>query len=230
MYTSENFRKKFTGRKPQIQGVRGRFSVLVPVVDIGGEAHFLYELRSSHIDRQPGEVCFPGGEIEPGETPRQAVIRETWEEIGLRLSNQDIIADLDILHPPSNIVIYPFLGILDPHALDHLNLSECEVAECFTVPVSFLMSEPYTYRYSIRHDLGDDFQYEKIGLKERSYRWHSMEQEIISWEYEGKYIWGLTASITRWTLDILNDGSEKPEGLAFARNPNPKSESKILRF
>ena len=77
------------------------------------------------------------------------------------------------------------------------------MAECFTVPVSFLEKDPYIYRYRIKQGLGDDFQYEKIGLKERRYNWRSMEQEIISWEYEGRYIWGLTASITRWTLGIL---------------------------
>jgi len=204
MYTTQDFKRIFEGRKAAIQGARGRFSVLVPVIDIEGEAHILYELRSNYIDRQPGEVCFPGGEIEPGETPRQAAIRETREETGLILSDEDVIADLDILHPPSNIVIYPFLGILKPDALMHLKLSECEVAECFTVPVSFLEQEPYTYRYSIRHELGDDFRYEKIGLKEPAYNWRSMEQEIISWEYQGGYIGVLTAQITKGTLKILH--------------------------
>ena len=148
-------------------------------------------------------LCFPGGEIEPGETPRQAAIRETWEETGIRLSDKAIIAELDILHPPSNIVLYPFLGILKPDALKQLKLSECEVAECFTVPVSFLEQDPYIYRYTIQQELGEDFRYEKIGLKEPKYNWRHMDQEIISWEYEGKYIWGLTAQITRWTLQIL---------------------------
>lgn len=208
MYTAQDFKDVFTGRRAGIQGARGRFAVLVPVVDIDGEAHILYELRSAYIDRQPGEVCFPGGEIEHGETPRQAAIRETWEEIGIRLPEEAIIADLDILHPPSNIVLFPFLGILKPEELNHLKLSECEVAECFTVPVSVLEQEPYTYHYSIRHELGDDFRYEKIGLKEPRYNWRSMDQEIISWEYEGKYIWGLTAQITRWTLDLLKAGTK----------------------
>lgn len=206
MYTTENFKSVFAGRRPGIQGIRGRYSVLVPVIDIDGEAHILYELRSAHIDRQPGEVCFPGGEIESGETPRQAAVRETWEEIGIRLPEEAVIAELDILHPPSNIVLFPFLGILEPDALEHLKLSECEVAECFTVPVSFLEQEPYIYRYSIRHELGDDFRYEKIGLTQPRYNWRSMDQEIISWEYKGRYIWGLTAQITRWTLDILKAG------------------------
>lgn len=209
MVTSEDFKQAFAGRKPAIQGVRGRYAVLVPVIDIGGEAHILYELRSSYIDRQPGEVCFPGGEIEPGEQPMEAAVRETYEETGISVSRQEIVAELDLLHPPSNIVLYPFLGVLDEQVLHKMHLSECEVAECFTVPVSFLMQEPFVYRYSMRQDLREDFPYEKFGLKDRNYRWRSMDQEIISWEYEGKYIWGLTASITRWTLDILKERNQK---------------------
>lgn len=203
MYKTDDFRKAFAGREHGIQGTKGRFAVLVPVVDIGNEAHILYELRSHHIDRQPGEVCFPGGEIEPCETALQAALRETWEETGIPVQDIEVVAELDTLHPPSNIVIYPFLAVLEKRTIENLKLSKCEVEECFTVPVSFLEQEPYVYKYSIQQSLGDDFRYDKIGLKEKKYNWRPMEQEIISWEYQGKYIWGLTALITKRTLDIL---------------------------
>ena len=203
IYTTENFRERFVQRQHGIQGVKGRFAVTVPIVDIDHEAHLLYELRSSHIDRQPGEVCFPGGEIEAGETPREAALRETWEEIGISADQVEIIAELDTFHPPSNIVIYPFLARFRQEILGKMRLSECEVAECFTVPVSFLLRKPYIYEYDMRADLGTDFRYDKIGLPEQNYDWRPMHHRIISWEYQGKYIWGLTALITEWTLDIL---------------------------
>ena len=202
-YSVKDFRDVFSGRPHGIQGVKGRFSVIVPLVEINGEAYFLYELRSSHIDRQPGEVCFPGGEIEEAETPRQAAIREMWEETGIAPEHVDIIAELDTLHPPTNIVIYPFLAEIAPEGLANMNLSECEVAECFLVPLSFLETEPYIYNYCMDTDLGPEFQYEKIGLQGNNYNWRKMKHRIISWEYEGRFIWGLTAQITYHMLEIL---------------------------
>lgn len=205
MYTSKDFRDIFALRKADIQGAKGHFSVLVPVVDIKGEAHILYELRSAYIDRQPGEVCFPGGEIEKGETRRAAAVRETYEEIGLKDSDIDIIAELDTCHPASGIVIYPFLAEIKEESLSKLKLSPAEVAEVFLVPVSFLENEPYRYTYYLKNDLGEDFDYGKIGLAQHTYDWRPMKSQIISWEFEGKYIWGLTAQITDWTLKILHN-------------------------
>ena len=208
MIKVQDFRNVFSGRPSGIQGAKGRFSVIVPITDINGEAHILYELRSSYIDRQPGEVCFPGGEIEPGETPRQAALRELWEETGITEEQTDIIAELDLFHPPSDIVIYPFLAEISPEGISGIRKSDCEVAECFLVPVSFLETEPYIYQYSMSAELGADFQYDRIGIHDRHYNWRPMNHQILSWEYEGKYIWGLTAQITRWTLEILK--GERP--------------------
>ena len=203
MITTADFIKTFEGRTPDIQDAKGRFAVTVPVTDIDGEAHILYELRSKHIDRQPGEVCFPGGEIEPGETPLEAALRETREETGLTPPDIKIAAPLDIFHPPTGIVIYPFLAVLDRTAIAHIRLSECEVAECFTVPVSFLQTKPYEYSHRPDYNIGPDFQYEKVGLEKSAYNWRPLEHRIISWEYEGKFIWGITALITEWTLKKL---------------------------
>lgn len=203
MITVDDFRKVFAGRQHGIQEARGQYAVVVPVAQIEGEAHILYELRSERIDRQPGEVCFPGGEIEPGETPLQAALRETWEETGIPESEIDVIAELDTFHPPSNIVIYPFLAEISAGGIAGIRHNEREVAETFLVPVSFLEQEPYTYPYSVQPALGEDFDYSRIGLRERRYNWRPMKGRILSWEYKGRYIWGLTAQITRWTLDIL---------------------------
>ena len=204
MYTADHFRERFKNRKPDIQGAKGHFSVLMPVIDIKGEAHILYELRSNCIDRQPGEVCFPGGEIEKGETPLQAVIRETEEETGLTEKEVDIIAELDTYHPASGIVIYPFLGEIKEESLSKIKPDPYEVAEVFLVPVSFFFeNEPYRYEHDLKMQLDDDFKYEKIGLTKHTYDWRPMKNEIISWEFEGKYIWGLTAQITSWNLRLL---------------------------
>jgi len=61
----ENLKKKL----PPIPGILGKeeyfnAAVLIPLMMINGEYHFLFEKRAAHI-RQGGEVCFPGGEFDP---------------------------------------------------------------------------------------------------------------------------------------------------------------------
>ena len=71
---------RFLDRVPGIMGVRTHYAVLVPVVEWNGKLHLLFEVRSDALRRQPGEVCFPGGRMEEGETPTQCALRETCEE------------------------------------------------------------------------------------------------------------------------------------------------------
>ncbi|NEU34154.1 CoA pyrophosphatase, partial [bacterium LRH843] len=59
-----------------------QFAVLVPLVQKQDELHVLFEVRAHHLRRQPGEICFPGGKIEPNDsTPQDAAVRETTEEL-----------------------------------------------------------------------------------------------------------------------------------------------------
>ena len=50
------------------------------------EGRYLFIRRGWGLVRAPGVWCFPGGEVEPGETLTQAVEREVLEEVGLRVS------------------------------------------------------------------------------------------------------------------------------------------------
>lgn len=58
-------------------------AVLVPLLDDGGEPSVVLIRRGSHLRASPGELAFPGGRIEPGETPLEAALREAEEEVGL---------------------------------------------------------------------------------------------------------------------------------------------------
>ena len=75
MYSFEYFEEIFRNHCEVMP--RGEFAVLAPLVRVDGETHLLFEVRALHMRRQPGEVCFPGGQIEEGETPLEAAVRET---------------------------------------------------------------------------------------------------------------------------------------------------------
>ena len=50
-------------------------AVCIPLIDTADGFDVLFEIRSSQIQSQPGDVCFPGGMVEPGETEAQAAVR-----------------------------------------------------------------------------------------------------------------------------------------------------------
>ena len=65
------------------------YSVLMPFVTTENGDTLLLEVRSDSV-KQPGEICFPGGRIETGETPAETAVRETCEELGLKAGDISI--------------------------------------------------------------------------------------------------------------------------------------------
>ena len=79
----DRLRRRYGGRTPGLLGARRSYAVLCPLVERPEGLHLLYEVRSAALHRQPGEVCFPGGQVEAGETPEQCALRETEEELSI---------------------------------------------------------------------------------------------------------------------------------------------------
>nr|WP_330406537.1 NUDIX domain-containing protein [Clostridioides difficile] len=96
-----DIKNKFKNYKPYINGYKNmkRASVLIPIVEINN-THIYYEVRSKNLKHQPSEISFPGGKIESGETPYEAVIRETCEELGTFSDKYRSISSLDLLITP----------------------------------------------------------------------------------------------------------------------------------
>ena len=85
-------------RKVGILDAQSQYAVLVPLLRRADGLHLLYEVRSAALRRQPGEVCFPGGKLEPGEAPLDCALRETWEELGLAREHFDLF-DFVVIPP-----------------------------------------------------------------------------------------------------------------------------------
>ena len=84
-------RRRIAAHRPTLQQARGEFAVLVPLVEGPEGLSLLYEVRPAKLHHHSGEVCFPGGRMEAGETPRQCALRETREEIGLEVLPQQMV-------------------------------------------------------------------------------------------------------------------------------------------
>ena len=140
--TAEEFRARWTGHVPKVQDVTGEYAVLVPLVERPEGLCLLYEVRADTLGRQPGEVCFPGGRLEPGEDAVSCALRETWEELGIPRPAVEVVAELDWLTHQGGFVLYPVLGIVAPEAAERLRHGPAEVKETFFVPVDWLRAHP----------------------------------------------------------------------------------------
>ncbi len=108
--------------------------------------------RAHHMRSHPGQVSFPGGSIDPGETPRRAALREAHEETGVDPDGVDVFAELpELWLPPSNFAVTPLLAWWrDPSPVSvH---SPDEVHAVYRVPIVEL-TDP-THRVAVRHPSG----------------------------------------------------------------------------
>lgn len=108
-----NIKKIFQDREVRILGNYERSAVVLFLCeDNKKELHIIFEVRALHLDRQPGDISLPGGRIEKNESPQQAAIRESLEELNVDLEDISIIAPMDYYVTPYNKIIYPFIGII----------------------------------------------------------------------------------------------------------------------
>lgn len=208
MINLNQIRDKLQNRKLSTVGRHKFFSVLIPLVEIDGELHLIYEVRSQTIPSQPGEVCFPGGAVEEGETPREAAIRETWEEIGIKPDQIDIIAQGDPLISQTNFTMYSFVASVTRSAYENIKINPDEVGEVFTVPLSwFMKNEPEIHIVDLLQFNREDFPFDKAQIRP-NYKWRTSNAEVPIYNYKDKAIWGLTGRITRNLIQILKGEKE----------------------
>lgn len=178
-------------------------AVLLPLVEVESETHILFEVRSSEMRSQPGDICFPGGRVEEEDRDQmESAIRETSEELGITMEAVTDVIPLDYIVSEMAGIIYPFAGTLTN--LEEIRINKQEVAEVFTVPLSyFLHTEPKRYKIDFEVLPERDFPFELIHNGE-NYDWRKRQMDELFYVYNShRVIWGLTAKIIYHFVQLL---------------------------
>jgi 8-oxo-dGTP pyrophosphatase MutT (NUDIX family) len=162
-------------------------AVLVGLVQREHGLSVLLTRRADTLRNHTGQVAFPGGKCDPGETPWETALREAQEEIGLDPS----LVELAGLSTPyrtavTGFQIMPVVGFVSPDI--SLTPNPGEVADIFETPFGFLM-DPRNLEQQERET--------PAGERRRFY--------AATWE--GQYIWGATAGMLRALYDRLYGAS-----------------------
>jgi len=159
-------------------------AVLVPIVEHAEGPTVLLTRRADHLNSHSGQVAFPGGKVEPGETPVEGALREAEEEIGLDRAFVDVVGYIDPYETGTGFRILPVVSFVRPGF--KLQADPGEVAEIFEVPLSFLLDEDNHERHSVF--------------------WKGKRRAYYAMPYRGHYIWGATAGMIRNLSDRMKKG------------------------
>jgi 8-oxo-dGTP pyrophosphatase MutT (NUDIX family) len=155
-------------------------AVLVPLyLDAHGALHAVFTERRADLRRHAGEISFPGGRRDEGDSHLcETALRETYEEIGLP---PDAVELLGALQPTptfvTNYAIYPFVGLIEPGFA--WVLLEAEVGQVLELPLE-----------SVRR-----------GYARRRLVRRGMPFRTDTYEVGGHLIWGATARIVADLLE-----------------------------
>ena len=178
------------------------FSVTIPLKETEEGLSMVFEVRAAGLKTQPGDICFPGGRMEEGETALQCALRELKEETGISPSDLRVLGQFDTLHEFSGHTLYTFAVSLAPQALQKARLNQEEVAELFTVPLKFFKENTAEiYDIDVVSDVSD-FPYDKTGISP-DYKWRKGKNLLPLYRYEDKIIWGITARIVKWFIEQI---------------------------
>jgi 8-oxo-dGTP pyrophosphatase MutT (NUDIX family) len=179
-----------------VQDTMQASAVLAPFYEHAGEPWVVLTRRSWDLRSHTGEVSFPGGRVEPGESPIAGALREAKEEIGLDPSSVEVLGELDhLMTVTSRSFIVPFVGLLA--ARPELTASPREVDEVLHVPVRELLLDE-VYREE-RWTFTTPPAWAPPEIVELG---GPIERPIFFFELVGDTLWGATAAMLRHLLSL----------------------------
>lgn len=151
-------------------------AVCIPLLERPDGLHVLFTRRSARLYNHAGQICFPGGRIEPTEDYVQAALRETWEEVGVEPRFVELIGTHPSFLTSTRYTMKPIIGLLRPGY--HLRPDHSEVAEIFEVPLASLLDPGLHRLHQIRPE-------------------DAAPRYFFSITWGGYFIWGATAALIR---------------------------------
>lgn len=160
-------------------------AVLVPVV-MSDAPGVLLTKRTSRLSAHAGQVCFPGGRIDPEDSgPEAAALREAWEEIGLEAASVQVLGRMTDQVTGTGYRITPGPGLLPPDLTFRVSTDEVEAV--FELPMSVVL-DPTAPKLQRQHVGG-------------------VWREYWVWPHPKHYIWGATAAILVRLAERLRERS-----------------------
>jgi 8-oxo-dGTP pyrophosphatase MutT (NUDIX family) len=186
----DDLRAALSGREPGeiwtgAPSPRRTSAVLVPLYESDEGLRVVLTRRAEGLRTHSGEVSFPGGRQDDGESLWQTALREAHEEVGLDPAGVCPIGQLDRLRTVSSgSAIVPFVAALDGGRPD-LAPNPHEVDEILHVSVDELLLDEV--------------------WREELWRWPDSDEEgreVTFFELVGDTIWGATAKMLRQLLSL----------------------------
>ncbi len=156
--------------------------VLILLYEHGGEPHIVFQKRTDQVRDHKGQISFPGGAMDPGDTDVLfTALRETHEEIGVDPNHVEVLGRVDDMVTVSNFLVTPFVGWLQHYPYEW-RFSDEEVAYLLEVPIPHLLDP-------------NNFVADRRIINGREYI-------LPAYQFGNDLIWGATARMLSNFLEI----------------------------
>ncbi len=157
-------------------------AVLVPLLWADDQWNLLFTRRTERVESHKGQVSFPGGGCDEGETtPEETALREAWEEIGLDPQRVRILGRLANMITVTSFHVTPVVGVIEWPTV--FTVGQHEVERIFTIPLYWLADPSHRWEFTMP----------------------GRNRSLIAYHpYDGELLWGATARMTVDFLRVLN--------------------------